>query len=298
MKILVNINKKYFFGILVAMFLLIGVLVAFAYDSSFKSNDVSPSVAGHSANEVNVKLSDGVMSLQQAIESGKFGSGGGYTVLVRHNMTPSPTPPACPDGWTKLWTGYSFAGGYLSADYESGQMLGDPGSCLETFTPLPIIQCDNPKQCDYYTSKDYAMWLTTYNSDQPPISEIDNIIPIISRCSVCEKPAPVLVRHNITPSPTPPACPDGWTKLWTGYSFMGGYGGAGYESGQRLGDPGSCLETFNPVPVIECYTPDHCEYFTGNDYGIWLTTNNVDQNPIGGIKNIISNISRCTVCSK
>jgi|GEM_PF-4953755 len=77
MKIVVNINKKYFFGILVAMFLLIGVLVAFAYDSSFNSKDVSPSVAGHSADEVNVKLSDGtIMTLQeaiQAIENGKLG---------------------------------------------------------------------------------------------------------------------------------------------------------------------------------------------------------------------------------
>ena len=80
MKIVVNINKKYFFGILVAMFLLIGVLVAFAYDSSFKSNDVLPSVAGHSADEVNVKLSDGVMSLQQAIDSGKLCGGDGQTV--------------------------------------------------------------------------------------------------------------------------------------------------------------------------------------------------------------------------
>ena len=80
MKIVVNINKKYFFGILVAMFLLIGVLVAFAYDSTFKSDDVSPSVAGHSADEVNVKL-PGVsnpMSLQEAIDEGYLGGGSGF----------------------------------------------------------------------------------------------------------------------------------------------------------------------------------------------------------------------------
>jgi len=63
-------------------------------------------------------------------------------------------------------------------------------------------------------------------------------------------------------------------------------------------DPGSCLETFNPIPFIECGNPNACDYFTPGDFAMWLTTNNVDQNPIGGIKNIISNISRCSVCSK
>jgi len=292
----------------VAMFLLIGVLVAFAYDSTFKSDDVSPSVAGHSADEVNVKLSDGVMSLQQAIESGKFGSGGGYTVLVRHNMTPSPTPPVCPDGWKKLWDGYSFAGGYIGSGYESGQRLGDPGSCLETFTPIPVIECGTADGsrgdlCDHITTWNFAMWLTTSKLGSGAITGIENIIPYISRCSVCEKPAPVLVRHNMTPSPTPPVCPDGWKKLWDGYSFAGGYIGSGYESGQRLGDPGSCLETFTPIPVIECGTADGsrgdlCDHITTGNFAMWLTTSKLGSGAITGIENIIPYISRCTVCSK
>ena len=46
MKIVVNINKKYFFGIIGVLLLLIGVLVAFAHDNTFTYGDVPPSVMG------------------------------------------------------------------------------------------------------------------------------------------------------------------------------------------------------------------------------------------------------------
>jgi len=259
------------FGFLLALG--VGVL---AYKSG-----LPPSVMGHSADEI-----EGIPP----------------TILVRHNLTVSPTPPACPDGWKKLWEGYSFV-----SSSRIGQSLGDPGSCLETFIPIPSFECLlRDGQCFYSTS---SMWLTTNNVDQPPISGIENIISNISRCVVCEKAAPILVRHSLTSNI--PACPDGWKKLWEGYSFAGGFRTSTYKaflaitakSGQSLGDPGACLETFIPIPFIKCdwafFEPSpSCDYFRGGDASMWLTTNSVDQPPISGIENIISNIGRCVVCSK
>ena len=74
--------------------------------------------------------------------------------------------------------------------------------------------------------------------------------------------------------------------------------GGGYGSGQTLGDTGSCLETFAPIPIIECGSPNSCDYYTGTDFGMWLTTKNSDQSPVSGIENIKGSISRCSVCSK
>ena len=148
------------------------------------------------------------------------------------------------------------------------------------------------------------MWLTTNSVDQPPISGIENIISNIGRCVVCEKPAPILVRHNF--SSTPPKCPDGWKELWTGYGFMGGYLATGYESGQKLGDPGACLETYMPIPFIQCSSPNQCDYFTADDFAMWLTgvkdNENIawsfGNNPVWGIDNLKGITGRCVVCSK
>ena len=63
----------------------------------------------------------------------------------------------------------------------------DPGSCLETFNPIPFIECGNPNACDYFTGGDYAMWLTTFNSDQSTMNGISNIAKYIGRCTVCSK---------------------------------------------------------------------------------------------------------------
>jgi integrin beta 8 len=264
----INMTNKWLYSLIaVGIILALGVGV-WAYNSGGL-----PSIMGHSAEEI-----EGIP----------------ITKLIRHSLTAS--APGCPAGWNKLWDGYSYAGGFLSEGFESGQILGGTGSCLETFAPIPFIECSSPDSCDYYTGNDYAMWLTTKNTDQSSVSGIDNIKSSISRCSVCEKPAPILVRHSFTTSA--PGCPAGWNKLWDGYSYAGGFLSTGYGSGQTLGDTGSCLETFAPIPVIECGSLDTCDYYTGNDYAMWLTTKNTDQSSVSGIDNIKSSISRCSVCSK
>lgn len=40
----------------------------------------------------------------------------------------------------------------------------------------------------------------------------------LSRCSVCEAPAMVIAVHSQTIQIPP--CPEGWSSLWIGYSFV------------------------------------------------------------------------------
>lgn len=156
-----------------------------------------------------------------------IGSAGasGDNIIARHSQTTS--VPSCPTGWNQLWTGYSYLGGYLAGGYESDQDLGTAGSCLETFRPIPFIECGNPGSCDYYTGEDFSSWLSTISVDEGPVTG-SNIISRISRCVVCERTAPTLVRHSFTT--TVPSCPTGWNQLWSGYSFGGGYLAGGYSA--------------------------------------------------------------------
>jgi hypothetical protein len=155
----INMTNKWLYSLIA-----IGVLLALGVGVWAYNSGNPPSIMGHSREEI---------------------EGMPITKLVRHSFTTS--APNCPTGWDKLWEGYSYAGGYLSSGFESGQKLGDTGSCLETFAPIPIIECGGPNSCDYYTGGDYGMWLTTKNTNQAPVYGIENIKGSISRCSVCSK---------------------------------------------------------------------------------------------------------------
>ena len=217
---------------------------------------------------------------------------GGIEIIAVHSQTSS--IPACPSGWENLWNGYSLTGSALSPGYEAFNDLGSSGSCVEEFYPIPFIECSGPTNCDYFNGGDYAMWLTTTTINTGGISGISNILPYISRCSVCKKSAKLVVKHSL--STTVPSCPAGATQLWNGYSLHGMYLGGGYNSVQDLKSPGSCSQEFRPIPFIECSGPTNCDYFTGGDFGMWLTTTTINTGGISGISNILPYISRCVVC--
>lgn len=66
MKIEVELKKKYFFSLLAVLIILSGSLIVYAYNSS----PVDPSKFGHSANEVEVTLANGlIVNLGDAIEN-------------------------------------------------------------------------------------------------------------------------------------------------------------------------------------------------------------------------------------
>ena len=68
----------------------------------------------------------------------------------------------------------------------SGQRLESPGSCLQSFSTMPFVEC-NVKGCHYYRA-DVSFWLA--NVDGLMMERLTNdadIVSRVSRCSVCKK---------------------------------------------------------------------------------------------------------------
>jgi len=100
-----------------------------------------------------------------------------------------------------------------------------------------------------------------------------------------------------------PDCPEGWSGVWIGYSFVVGTGASSQGSGQGLNSPGSCLEDFRSTPFIECHGRGTCNYYASSS-SFWMATiERRDQfrRPLqetlkaGDLRR---RISRCQVCIK
>ena len=145
------------------------------------------------------------------------------------------------------------------------------------------------------------------------------------RCVVCEAPSNVIAVHS--QSISVPECPNGWSGLWIGYSFVmvwiadminssktmfrllinrlwiKQHTAAGAEGGgQSLASPGSCLEDFRATPFIECNgARGTCHYFA-NKLSFWLASvddqSQFDRPQSETLKagNLRSRVSRCQVC--
>lgn len=70
---------------------------------------------------------------------------------------------------------------------------GDAGSCLRRFHTMPFMFCNINNVCNVASRSDYSYWLSTPEPMTPMMQPVvgDQIRPYISRCSVCETPAPV-----------------------------------------------------------------------------------------------------------
>lgn len=247
------------------------------------------------------------------------------TTLVIHGQSQNPT---CPNGWSELWNGYSFAGGGSGNDIASSafQDLGSTGSCLQNFYPVPYFesQAVDPTVGFYidgpHTNSGggmprtaFTMWLYANTSDrraQPQPSNSNygygpSKATHVSRCAVCSKPAPVLVLHSQTT--LVPSCPNGWTPLWTGYSFVGMTSADSNNVG-NLGSTGSCLREFMPVPFLECGANDkhqnigygdYCHYGQTFDYAAWMTASYLGRSSQNlSATTIDRHVGRCSVCTK
>lgn len=95
---------------------------------------------------------------------------------------------------------------------------GLAGSCLPVFSTLPFAYCNIHQVCHYGRRNDRSYWLASAAPlPMTPLSE-EEIRPYISRCAVCEAPAPVVALHSQDQSIPP--CPRTWRSLWIGYSFL------------------------------------------------------------------------------
>ena len=149
---------------------------------------------------------------------GGMGMASSSSILTVHSQ--SAIAPNCPPNTAKLWSGYSF-GWIANGDHGwQGQDFGRSGSCLKTFAPLPLIQCQgrqvNGTRCRSASQNARSYWLA---SKQSAIPEKDTVSHAhISRCSVCQVSGAVVTLHS--QSTAIPDCPHQWMSLWTGYSHL------------------------------------------------------------------------------
>jgi collagen type IV alpha len=125
--------------------------------------------------------------------------------------------PRCESGHIKLWDGYSLL--YVQGNEKAhSQDLGFAGSCIRKFSTMPFVFCDFNNVCNYASRNDKSYWLST--SAPIPMMPVEEsaIRQYISRCVVCESPANVIAVHS--QSLSLPDCPNGWSSLWIGYSFI------------------------------------------------------------------------------
>ncbi|NWV34983.1 CO4A1 protein, partial [Grantiella picta] len=221
-------------------------------------------------------------------------------LVTRHSQTIE--EPSCPFGTRLIYHGYSLL--YVQGNERAhGQDLGTAGSCLRKFSTMPFLFCNINNVCNFASRNDYSYWLSTPEPmpmNMAPITG-DNIRPFISRCSVCEAPAMVIAVHSQTIQIPP--CPEGWSSLWIGYSFVMHTSAGAEGSGQALASPGSCLEEFRSAPFIECHGRGTCNYYA-NAYSFWLATierNEMFKKPTPSTLkagDLRSNVSRCQVCMR
>lgn len=137
------------------------------------------------------------------------------TLLVKHSQ--SVEVPRCESGHIQLWEGYSLL--YVEGNEKAHtQDLGHAGSCVRKFSTMPFVFCDFNNVCNYASRNDKSYWLST--SAPIPMMPVEEsaIRQYISRCVVCESPANVIAVHS--QSLSLPDCPNGWSSLWIGYSFI------------------------------------------------------------------------------
>ena len=140
----------------------------------------------------------------------------GFYIAV-HSQTAR--APICPEGTALLWEGYSLLHVYGNA-HAQGQDLGQPGSCMRKFSTMPYLFCNLNEVCDYASRNDYSYWLSTTEPMPMMMTPIKgpDMEKYISKCAVCETPTKVITMHSQTINV--PECPENWSFLWAGYSFI------------------------------------------------------------------------------
>jgi len=220
--------------------------------------------------------------------------------LVYHSQ--NDRTPGCPTGFNLLWKGYSLM--YTVGNGQArSQDLGKSGSCIKKFSPVPFLICSlRAGGCKFGQKQDISVWLQGRPGTSTAPVPNTNIVPYVSRCTVCEgQNRPIAIHSQDTAVPN---CPAGHESLWTGYSFLMSVGRSKSGTGQQLSSAGSCLPYFRPSPGIECQGGLGACTFRADRYSFWLRKVLPNFNYDGkfeqrmGMAQAQINVSRCRVCMK
>uniref|UniRef100_A0A3P9AR29 Collagen IV NC1 domain-containing protein n=1 Tax=Maylandia zebra TaxID=106582 RepID=A0A3P9AR29_9CICH len=212
-------------------------------------------------------------------------------LLVMHSQ--SANTPRCPGNMNTLWEGFSLL--YLEGQERAHtQDLGQPGSCMRVFSTLPFAPC-NKRTCSYASRNDKSYWLTTMEPVPREHVSGPSIQNYISRCVVCEAPSLPIAVHSQSRQSV--ECPENWTELWDGYSFVMHTGAGDEGGGQPLTSSGSCLKAYKAQPFVECQGPRGTCHFFANMYSFWLTTL-TDPAMLTNDQEQRRSIAKCKVCMR
>uniref|UniRef100_A0A3Q4MB98 Collagen IV NC1 domain-containing protein n=1 Tax=Neolamprologus brichardi TaxID=32507 RepID=A0A3Q4MB98_NEOBR len=212
-------------------------------------------------------------------------------LLVVHSQ--SANTPRCPGNMNTLWEGFSLL--YLEGQERAHtQDLGQPGSCMRVFSTLPFAPC-NKRTCSYASRNDKSYWLTTMEPVPREHVSGPSIQNYISRCVVCEAPSLPIAVHSQSRQSV--ECPENWTELWDGYSFVMHTGAGDEGGGQPLTSSGSCLKAYKAQPFVECQGPRGTCHFFANMYSFWLTTL-TDPAMLTNDQEQRRSIAKCKVCMR
>jgi len=168
---------------------------------------------------------------------------------------------------------------------------------------MPFTVCDIKDNCGIANRNDRSYWLkTSANKEGDENISGREIEDHISRCVVCEANANVITLHSQTPEF--PTCPDEWSSMWVGNSFISVTDAGGRGGGQKMDSPGSCLGTFRTTPFIQCQGNGNCNTLP-TAQSFWLSIVEPDRQFVQpqietlSTESIIkSHTSKCAVCLK
>ena len=122
------------------------------------------------------------------------------------------------DHWMN-WSYNASTAIHVSYNFTLFQISGTPSSCMRKFNAVPFLVCNIMHVCKYAVrAASHSYWLST-DAPAPTVAVMGNETDQhISRCVVCQAPAPLLTLHSQTSKPEP--CPQGWDQVWQGYSFL------------------------------------------------------------------------------
>lgn len=91
---------------------------------------------------------------------------------------------------------------------------------MRRFGVMPFLYCERGEVCHYASRNDRSYWLTTLRPLLTMPMAAADMQEFISRCTVCESRSNVIAVHSYTKSARDIECPNGWERMWEGYSFL------------------------------------------------------------------------------
>lgn len=119
-----------------------------------------------------------------------------------------------------VWVSDSYETCFVSLRFSVSWVTGSHSSCISMFSIMPFFQCLRDGTCQLGVRADRSYWLAT--TEPLPMMPLD-VVEVrrrVARCVICEAPTQPYAFHAQGNQLHDVYCPNGWSELWNGYSFV------------------------------------------------------------------------------